>query len=135
MSCGGGGLPGHGCVPRPTPGLPSCFMIFFNHIEKTGGSTVRRWLSSLRSLYGFGFISKYDPTDTPHLLSPHEAAARYKYGHVPELLWRWRQALNTTAEGAPVPSECAWRVAREYHWLDLQRLEWGQLLSQVGGSD
>eukprot|EP00967_Tisochrysis_lutea_P052008 scaffold64411_cov32-Tisochrysis_lutea.AAC.1 len=111
---------GHGATGAGgDPELPSCSMVFFRHIPKTGGTTFTIWMTSMRSLHGFGVLSFFDPMDAPSLPSLAEwSATRSNNSSARSLIHRWAADLETLPPGAPVPSERAWRVMREYHGQD-----------------
>lgn len=120
-------------------------MIHFSHIEKTGGTTIRNWLSALQGILGYGFLSTYNPGfDLPELPGRHEysdpatglsqtplhpAYLNNVEKDMMRLTDRWATEMVALPSGAPVPAERAWRFAREYHDYDIW--QWRRLAQNL----
>lgn len=95
--------------------LPTCSMISFPHIPKTGGTSIRAWLARLRLLYGYGFLSTYDKVDSAALPSVDEWNGKDKHMLLFE---RWRLELSRLPANTSVPARQSWRVGIEWHDRD-----------------
>jgi hypothetical protein len=122
----GGRMVGHGFTRDPDPGLPTCSMLHFAHIEKAGGTTFHLWMASMTRLHGYGFMSSYGcGLDLPSLPSRDEWLDAPSLRR-PWLVERWKRELKALPAGSAVPASSAWRVMTEYHDQDFN--EWRKLL-------
>lgn len=119
-------MAGHGFTVNPDPGLPTCSMLHFAHIEKAGGTTFHLWMASMTRLHGYGFVSSYGRgLDLPTLPSREEWLDEAGLRR-PWLVDRWMRDLEALPAGAAVPAGGAWRIMKEYHDQDFN--EWRYLV-------